>query len=65
MKFIYAKIGTHPGAMYKALRKKNVPVVGDKLMLRGYDPMDWEDYSVIVREIRDVGGQNLYVVERW
>lgn len=65
MIFIYAKVGTMPGANYKALRKKNVPKVGDKLMLRGYGEFDWEDYSVIVREIRDIGTRFLYVVERW
>lgn len=63
--FIYAKIGTWPGAMYKALRKKNTPAVGDKLMLRGMSKDDWEDYSVLVREVRDVGERFLFVVERW
>lgn len=63
---IHAKIGTWPAGNYKVLRKRKKPVVGDKLVLRGFASFDWEDYAVRVVEIKNIENSGaLYVVERW
>jgi hypothetical protein len=62
MIFIRAKIGTWPAGFYRAMRKKNKPKVGDRLVLRS--DMDWEDFNVVVNEIRQVDDKPLYIVER-
>ncbi len=62
---IYAKIGTLPAGYVHVKGKRKAPVVGEKLKVRDPDVRGAEWEPVKVTEIRDVGRQKLYFVERW
>lgn len=60
---IYAKVGTGPGQMVHVLRRRKSIEVDDFIHFRDPNQKYDRPKGAICREIRDVGGRNLYVLE--
>ena len=66
-----AKIGTHSLQKVKVFRKRNAPKVGDTFEV--YESLDrnlrpcsgTQPIRVRCTEIRDIGGEPLYFLDRW
>lgn len=63
---IYAKLGTGPGGYYTVKNKRNAPTKGAILLIRPFTAGTYTKWDqVLVSEIREVGGQPFYILERW
>jgi heat shock protein HspQ len=63
---IPGKLGTGPANFWSVLRKRLAPNVGDVLEIRPFTAGTYTKWDrVRVTEIRNVGGQPFYILERW
>lgn len=63
---LYVKLGTHSARMMRLCRRRKAPKVGDTIRLKALPYDRWApEIGALVREVWDVGGQPLYVVELW
>jgi hypothetical protein len=61
---IYAKPGTHPARYMRVKHKRKPPKVGDLFKARDTTACKYARWDgFYVHEIRDVGGQDLYILE--
>jgi hypothetical protein len=62
---LYVKIGTHSARRMKLFRKRKAPKVGDIFKLRELNHERYDKpIGVYCHEVRDVGGEPLYILER-
>lgn len=65
---LYAKIGTHSATYIHVCRKRKPPAIGEHFYFKepdGRTALRWlKEEGAVCDEIRDVGGQLLYVCER-
>lgn len=63
---ISGKLGTGPGNFFNVHRKRNAPNVGDVIEVRPFIAGTYTRWDRCrVTEIRNVGGQPFYILERW
>lgn len=58
------KVGTMPGQVFRICRKRKPPVIGELFFFKE-DGHGTKEERVRLLEIREVHGQQLYVVERF
>lgn len=62
---IYAKIGTGSGSIIWVGYKRKLPIVGDFIKFKPHPPEKYAKWETgVIDEIKDVGNQLLYFIER-
>lgn len=62
---LYFKVGSGPGVHMYVIRKRKPPAIDDRFLIRTPNAKYARQVSVRLVEIRDLGNELLYVVEKF